>query len=455
MRQKMHNKTYCKFAETGLFFSHRGPGFCCHPSKPFPGLTVNQWWHSEYRKQSVEKMKKGIKVKDCIGCYQMEENNEISPRMGYNKKFDLSQQKKELPKRIELDLSNFCNLKCIMCSSSRSSQWAKEEGLYTETNGIRSMSTEMLDDICKISKELEYLTIQGGVPAGGAGSPSLSDNTILGGSNTLFVDVANAALTGSAPYFSAIRNIIGGNSLVVSGSSALAHTQTYGSAFFGRFNANDGIRNKTAQTVFSVGTGTSTTNRKTGFLIDSGSNTFVEGTFNVSGSTSLTGSLTIQSGSSFFANGNKQFNVGAFQSNITQSGSANVSQSMNFETTDISSGVSIASNSRITLENSGTYNIQFSAQIDRVSGSGTDTVHIWLKKNGTNVSASAGAVTISGLAAAAKTIAAWNYVVDAAANDYYELVWEATDSNIQLINQAAGGNIPSTPSIILTVTQVR
>ena len=161
----MHNKTYCKFAETGLFFSHRGPGFCCHPSKPFPGLTVNQWWHSEYRKQSVEKMKKGIKVKDCIGCYQMEENNEISPRMGYNKKFDLSQQKKELPKRIELDLSNFCNLKCIMCSSSRSSQWAKEEGLYTETNGIRSMSTEMLDDICKISKELEYLTIQGGEPS--------------------------------------------------------------------------------------------------------------------------------------------------------------------------------------------------------------------------------------------------------------------------------------------------
>ena len=306
-----------------------------------------------------------------------------------------------------------------------------------------------------IGGQSNQLTIQGGVPAGGAGSPSLSDNTILGGSNTLFVDVANAPLTGSAPYSSAIRNIIGGNSLVVSGSSALAHTQTYGSAFFGRFNANDGIRNKTAQTVFSVGTGTSTTNRKTGFLIDSGSNTFVEGTFNVSGSTSLTGSLTIQSGSSFFANGNKQFNVGAFQSNITQSGSANVSQSMNFETTDISSGVSIASNSRITLENSGTYNIQFSAQIDRVSGSGTDTVHIWLKKNGTNVSASAGAVTISGGAAAAKTIAAWNYVVDAAANDYYELVWEATDSNIQLINQAAGGNIPSTPSIILTVTQVR
>ena len=158
---------------------------------------------------------------------------------------------------------------------------------------------------------------------------------------------------------------------------------------------------------------------------------------------------------SFVANGNKQFNIGTFQSDVTQSGSANVSQSMNFEVTDISEGVTIASNSRITLANSGTYNIQFSVQVDRVSGSGTDTVHIWLKKNGTNVDKSAGAITISGAASAAKTIAAWNYVVNAAANDYYELVWEATDTNVQLINQPASGNIPSTPSIILTVTQVR
>ena len=128
---------------------------------------------------------------------------------------------------------------------------------------------------------------------------------------------------------------------------------------------------------------------------------------------------------------------------------------MNFEVTDISSGVSIASNSRITLANSGTYNIQFSAQVDRVSGSGTDTVHIWLKKNGTNVSASAGAITVSGAAAAAKTISSWNYVVDAAAGDYYEIVWQPTDANLQLITAAATGNIPSIPSVILTVTQVR
>ena len=305
-----------------------------------------------------------------------------------------------------------------------------------------------------------------------------ANSGIFVGTNTLYASgsntstttprlVSNSAMVGGANVISASLNgdlaqvnstILLGQSLTVIGSNSIPAGLTgadWGSVFAGRWNSIDGTKDMTAETVFAVGTGTSTSNRKTGFLIDSGSNTFVEGTLNVSGSTSLTGSLTIQSGSAFFANGNRQFNVGAFQSNVSQSGSANVSQSMNFETTDISSGVSIVSNSQITLANSGTYNIQFSAQIDRVSGSGTDTVHIWLKKNGSNVSASAGAVTISGLAAAAKTIAAWNYVVDAAASDYYELCWESTDSNIQLINQAAGGNIPSTPSIILTVTQVR
>jgi hypothetical protein len=165
----------------------------------------------------------------------------------------------------------------------------------------------------------------------------------------------------------------------------------------------------------------------------------------------VTGSLTIQSGSGdLFVYGHKQFNVGAFSSNISQSGSANVSQSMNFETTDISNGVSIASNSRITLANAGTYNIQFSAQI--LADTGADDVYIWLKKNGTNVTASAGHIV---LANNEELIASWNYVVEAAASDYFELAWQSTTGDSILLNEAATGNIPSIPSVILTVTQVR
>jgi hypothetical protein len=91
-----------------------------------------------------------------------------------------------------------------------------------------------------------------------------------------------------------------GNGLVVSGStlpSTFSGNDTansgQGSLFGGRFNAQDGSKSKTGETVFAIGTGTSYTNRKTGFLIDSGSNTFVEGTLNVSGSTSFNGDVII------------------------------------------------------------------------------------------------------------------------------------------------------------------
>ena len=278
------------------------------------------------------------------------------------------------------------------------------------------------------------------------------NNNLLGG---MFISASTIA---SGSNGNMLATIGVGYGLDIVGTSRRDDTSTggagatIGSAFIGRLNKTGQGFNTTGDVILAVGTGTSGSAgfvRKTGLLIDSGSNSFFEGTVNVSGS------LTVQSGSTFFANGNRQFNVGAFSSLVSQSGSANVSQSMNFEVTDISQGVSIVSNSRITLANSGTYNIQFSAQVDRVSGSGTDTVHIWLKKNGTNVSASAGAITVSGAAAAAKTISSWNYVVDAAAGDYYEIVWEPTDANLELIAAAATGNIPSIPSVILTVTQVR
>jgi hypothetical protein len=111
------------------------------------------------------------------------------------------------------------------------------------------------------------------------------DNNIIGGiSNTLFINATSASTSNQLN-----NTIIYGNTLIVTGSSNTS--TTFGGAFFGRYNSNDGRRNSTAGTIFAVGTGTAAGARKTGFLIDSGSNTFVEGTFNVSGSSTFTGSL--------------------------------------------------------------------------------------------------------------------------------------------------------------------
>jgi hypothetical protein len=114
---------------------------------------------------------------------------------------------------------------------------------------------------------------------------SMQANGVFGVSNTIFTNVESRGL-----YIDFRSNLVGGQNLILTGSNNNAITAS-GGGYFGRFNANDGLRNGTAETVFFVGTGTSESNRKTGFLIDSGSNTFIEGTLNVSGSASFTGSV--------------------------------------------------------------------------------------------------------------------------------------------------------------------
>jgi hypothetical protein len=151
-------------------------------------------------------------------------------------------------------------------------------------------------------------------------------------------------------------------------------------------------------------------------------------------------------------------NWGAFYSTQDQiAASTTVAYPLTLNNTDPdSSGVSIVSNSRITFANAGVYNIEFSAQVDRISGSGVDTVDIWFRKNGTDIPESNTVVTVSGGASAAKTVAAWNYMLDLSASDYVELVWRTSDINLEFTHEPAktSPTRPAVPSLIVTAHQV-
>jgi hypothetical protein len=110
-----------------------------------------------------------------------------------------------------------------------------------------------------------------------------------------------------------------------------------------------------------------------------------------------------------------------------------------------------AINSRIYVAEEGIYNIQFSVQLDKSGGSASD-VYIWLRINGQNVEHSAGKVVIDG--PNSEIISAWNYVTPLSENDYFELAWQSSDTNVLLSEEPATGNIPEIPSVILTVTWV-
>jgi hypothetical protein len=107
--------------------------------------------------------------------------------------------------------------------------------------------------------------------------------------------------------------------------------------------------------------------------------------------------------------------------------------------------------SRIFIAQTGVYNFQFSAQLDK-SGGSASAVYIWPRINGVNVPDSASKVVIDG--PNSEIIPAWNFVLVLEANDYFELAWESSDTNVVIPYVAATGNIPAIPSIILTVTWV-
>jgi hypothetical protein len=145
---------------------------------------------------------------------------------------------------------------------------------------------------------------------------------------------------------------------------------------------------------------------------------------------------------------------GSFSDSTTQTITANTATPIRFNTTEESNGVTVGSpTSRLVIANAGTYNVQFSAQVDKTDG-GQDDATIWLRVNGTDVARTATDLTLE--QSARRIVAAWNFVYTFTAGQYVELVWSSPDSSMRLL--AAGTRTgpvrPAVPSVICTVTRV-
>lgn len=132
---------------------------------------------------------------------------------------------------------------------------------------------------------------------------------------------------------------------------------------------------------------------------------------------------------------------------------ASVVNAMTFNVVESSNGITIADNSKIVFSHAGTYNIQFSTQLDKTD-SGNDNIDIWLAVDGTDVPWSNTRVLLAGNSA--KGVAAWNFLVDVNAASYAQLRWYSADSDVRLYaeNGQLNPTRPGIPSIILTVHQV-
>jgi len=147
----------------------------------------------------------------------------------------------------------------------------------------------------------------------------------------------------------------------------------------------------------------------------------------------------------------ERLRYGSFYDTTDQTAAViNTAYAMTFNSTDLSQGVYLGSpTSRVYVDTHNVYNIQFSAQLVNTAG-GTHNTWIWLRKNGTDVANSATTLRLQGNNA--EEVAAWNFLLEMNAGDYFELMWEVSDLAVSLLADPASAVHPAIPSIILTVT---
>ena len=150
---------------------------------------------------------------------------------------------------------------------------------------------------------------------------------------------------------------------------------------------------------------------------------------------------------------------GAFHDSTDQvAASTTVATAVIFGTTDISNGVTLSNSSRLNVEDSGVFNIQFSIQLKNTTNDGHD-VDIWFRKNGTNIDNSNSKYHIPARKSTgdpSHIIAALNLFVELNSGDYVEIMYKVDNVNVTLEHFAASSTPtrPAVPSAIVTVSFV-
>lgn len=148
------------------------------------------------------------------------------------------------------------------------------------------------------------------------------------------------------------------------------------------------------------------------------------------------------------------FAYGSWFSTVDQTASVNTEKIMTVNNTDFSEGISVVDSSKFTVEETGIYNLQFSAQLHHRTGGGGgsgNNAYIWLKKNGTSVTNSSTSLNIG---SGNYAVAAWNFFVKLEHDEYVQLAWSTTTTNIALEANGAASPSPAIPSLIVTMNQI-
>ena len=150
---------------------------------------------------------------------------------------------------------------------------------------------------------------------------------------------------------------------------------------------------------------------------------------------------------------------GAFQDSTDQTAAnTTTAYAVTFNTTDFSNGVTLSNSSRLNVAQAGIYNLQFSIQFTNTTND-TQDADVWFRKNGTNIDNSNSRFGMPARKSSgdpSHVIAALNFFVSLAANDYVEIMWRPSDIGVSIEHYATSSTPtrPAVPSVIATMSFV-
>jgi organic radical activating enzyme len=182
--QKTPNKTFCIMPFIHATVRTNGNiHLCCASTEQskynIKHNNISEWWTS--LDQVREDMLAGTPLTACGFCYEQERQGVTSQRQSNNKRFKIISEKyakeivdlyyKDLPAPIdyELQVTNICNLKCIMCGDSESSAVLSENKVLKITDTDQRQYLWQQEEIDKVLALLQdpstrSVTFRGGEP---------------------------------------------------------------------------------------------------------------------------------------------------------------------------------------------------------------------------------------------------------------------------------------------------
>ena len=107
----------------------------------------------------------------------------------------------------------------------------------------------------------------------------------------------------------------------------------------------------------------------------------------------------------------------------------NTGYPLEFKVAYLSNAIRVVDNTKITVDIAGVYNFQYSSAVTSTNSS-LKTVWVWIRRNGTDVGYSTNEYTVSG--SGTDTIISWQFNIDLDVGEYLEMMWAASDTNVQI-----------------------